>query len=714
MGATTDVSGRRTELRDLDLQTFFRPRSIAVIGASDSDRKPNSAMWRKVRAWGEQFGATVTPVNPKFDVLDGVPCVPGIEDVPGPVDLAVILVGNALPMFERVAATGARYAVIFSAGFAEVGGEGIELQAHLTAMVHASNTHLLGPNTNLNAFETFRDDVVGKRLCLITQSGHQGRPVFQSQELGIGMSHWAPAGNEVDLEFADFADYFSTLPDTGAVAAYIEGFKDGRTMQLAADALMQRGVPLVCVKVGRTDEGASMAASHTGHLTGSDRVIDGVFAQYGVTRVDGLDELTETSAMFCRTVAPPPGRAAERRVCIYAISGGTGAHMADMCAAEGLALPDLTQATQDALRQHIPGYLRVSNPVDSGGAPSGDERGRKILDAIVADPNIDAVIVPITGALASMSERFATDLADVAATTSKPILVVWGSPMWDPEFTDILMPRGVPTFRTFRNCVTAARAWFDFWAVHERWQSPFAKPMARRSGAAVSVEALLRPGALSEAESKAVLAAYGIPVTRDVLCTSVAEVARAVAALHGPAVLKIASADIGHKSDLGLVRLGVEGSAAAKRCWSEFMEICATSAPGAAIDGVLVCDTAPSGVEAMVGMTTDDVFGPAITVGIGGTWVEVFEDIAVRVPPFDKTEARRMIDETKLAMLLAGVRGATPAKTSAVVDVLVKLQRLAMDFADPARGVTIHEIDVNPLVVTRTGAVALDALVVCR
>ena len=237
MGGTDDIGGRPTQLRELDLHTFFRPRSIAVIGASDSERKPNTAMWRKVRAWGEQFGATVTPVNPKFTELDGVRCVGGIEDIDGPVDLAAILVGDSLPMFERVAAAGARFAVIFGAGFAEVGGEGVELQDRLTALVAASDTHLLGPNTNLNAFETFRDDVGGRRLCLITQSGHQGRPVFQSQDLAVGMSHWAPAGNEVDLEFADFADYFSSLPDTGVVAAYIEGFKNGRTLQLAADAV---------------------------------------------------------------------------------------------------------------------------------------------------------------------------------------------------------------------------------------------------------------------------------------------------------------------------------------------------------------------------------------------------------------------------------------------------------------------------------------------
>ena len=707
-----DLNGRPTRLRDVDLDTFFRPRSVAVIGASDTTGRPSTAMWRKLRAWADAFGATVTPVNPKRAELDGLVCVPTIHDVPGgPVDLAVILVGDAVHAFAEVAAAKAKFAVIFGAGFAEVGGEGIERQRVLAEMVAASDTHLLGPNTNLNAFETFNDDNPGRKLALITQSGHQGRPVFQSQEVGFALSHWAPCGNEVDLEFADFAAWFAEQPATGAIAAYVEGFKDGRTVQLAADQALQRGVPIVAVKVGRTAEGRSMAASHTGHLTGGDRVIDGVFRQYGVTRVDGLDELTELSAAFCRTVAPPPGRASERRICVYSISGGTGAHMADLCADAGLQIPPLSNQTQAVLRSMIPDYLRVSNPVDSGGAPSGDERGRKILDAIVADPEIDAVIVPITGALASMSDRFTRDLVDVQRTTTKPVFVVWGSPLFEDSYSKVLAPHGVPVFRTFRNCVRAATAWFDYWDAQQRWTSPFAKPVTRRAPAATEVARILEAakgtGALSEYDSKAVLAAYGIPVTRDLRCASAAAAARAQREIGAPVVMKIDSPDIAHKSDLGLVRLGVDGPAAVRLCWDDFMATVRSKAKGASVDGVLVCETAPAGIETMVGVSRDELFGPAVAFGLGGVLLEVFDDIAVRVPPFDRDEARRMIDDTKVSRVLAGARGTKPAKLSAVVDAIMRLQRLAVDFSDE-----IAEVDVNPLVVTPTGAVALDALVV--
>jgi acyl-CoA synthetase (NDP forming) len=385
--------------------------------------------------------------------------------------------------------------------------------------------------------------------------------------------------------------------------------------------------------------------------------------------------------------------------------------MADLCAAAGLDIAPLSADTQAELRRHIPDYLRVSNPVDSGGAPSGDARGRLILDAIVADPEIDAVIVPITGALASMSARFTQDLVDVQRTTSKPVFVVWGSPLFEDSYSKVLAPNGVPVFRTFRNCVRAAAAWFDYWEIQQRWTSPFAKPITRRATAAPTVTRLLADatgeGPLSEFDSKAVLAAYGIPVTRDVRCASAAAAARAQRELGGPVVMKIDSPDIAHKSDLGLVRVGVDGPAAVRLCWDDFMDIAARKAKRAQIEGVLVCETAPRGVETMVGVHRDELFGPAVAFGLGGVLVEVLDDIQVRVPPFDRDEARRMIDATKVSRVLAGARGTKPARVSAVVDVVMKLQRLAIDFADQ-----ISEIDVNPLVVTPTGAVALDALVV--
>src|SRR6185369_4931920 len=279
----------------------------------------------------------------------------------------------------------------------------------------------------------------------------------------------------------------------------------------------------------------------------SDPVVSAVLRQYGVTRVDGLDELLDTAALFARA-EPPAGDG----VCVYSISGGTSAHLADLASAGGLRLPDLTPRTQERLREWIPGYLRISNPVDNGGHPTGDWRGRRILDALVADPNVDVLVVPITGAFPPMSDILVRDLVDVAGTTDKPICVIWGSPVGtEAAYRDVLLPSGLPVFRTFGNCVRALRAYFDFHAFRRRY----------RPAAYQATPCRLRPGTLSEPDAKALLTEYKIEITRDELVTSPSEAATAAARLGTPVVLKIVSADLPHKSDLGLVRLDVHDAA---------------------------------------------------------------------------------------------------------------------------------------------------------
>jgi acyl-CoA synthetase (NDP forming) len=668
-------------LREVDLDRFFRPRRVVVIGASDTERKPNTALWRKIRAWGEAGGGEVFPVNPNRDTIDGRPCASSIHDIDGDIDLVAILVGDVVPALQDVIDRKVAFAVIFAAGFSEVGAEGEKLQARLEEMIAASDTHVLGPNTNLNAFEVYDDALPGQRLALITQSGHQGRPVFQAhQELGIAMSHWAPTGNEADLEFADFVRYFSDQPDVGVIAAYIEGFKSGRTLLLAADHAARRRVPIVCVKVGRTDEGRSMAKAHTGHLTGADAVVGAVFRQYGITRVDGLDELTETSALLSRA-APPRGDG----VCIYAISGGTGAHMADLAAGAGLRLPALTKKSQDALHEWIPDYLRVSNPVDNGGAPSGDWRGRKILDAIVADANVDLIICPITGALPSMANQLCQDLADVSETTDKPICVIWGSPTYDADAYKVL--RAAPklvVFHTFGNCVRAVKAYLDYHGFIGRYRSPNFSPRVKPRPVA--------RGAHDEHESKRLLAEYGLTVSRDALCTSPTEAARAAATIGYPVVVKACSAKVLHKARHGLVRVGLTTAAQVKAATAEILE-------HAKVDAVLVSELVTGGVETVVGVAHDELFGPAVMFGLGGVFVEVLEEVTFRVPPFSRDEAKRMVTEVRGASLLPAV--------GPVVDAIMKVQRLALDCGD-----TLSELDINPLMARKKDAVALDALVV--
>ncbi len=734
-GTQLDITGRPVALRPIDLDTFFNPRRVAVVGASDTPGRPNTSVTQKLTAWADRRGATVHYVNPGRDQVAGRPTVKSLADLSdvagagaGPIDLVAVLVGEPLPVLRDAVDAGAKFAVVFAAGFAETGPGGERLQEEMERIVAPSGLHLLGPNTNLNAFEAFRDDLPGKAIALVTQSGHQGRPVFQGQEIGIRLSHWAPAGNEADLESADFIGYFSSLESTGAVACYIEGFKDGRTLQLAADAAARRKVPVVVVKVGRTDAGSSMAKAHTGHLTGADAVVSAAFRQYGVTRVDELDQLLEVSAALARTRPPSPaalrrlGRGAGGRVCVYSISGGTGAHMADMVAAAGLELPHLTRASQAQLHQWIPRYLRVSNPVDSGGPPVADWRGPKIIESMLADPNVDLLLCPVTGAVPSMGDKLCEDLVAAAAGTDKPVFVVWGSPVGtEVAYTQTLLGSTVPTFRTFGNAVLAAAAYFDHHRFAASYRSAFDRPVLRPSPARTRALPLLAgatgatgagagsggPGrCLSEQDSKALLAAYGIATPAELVATSPAEAAAAARAIGFPAVMKIVSAGIGHKSDLGLVTLGVRDEADARRAYRGLMATAAAAAPGAAVDGVLVAETV-RGIETVAGIAPDALFGPVVMFGLGGVLVEVLGDVTFRIPPFTRRDAGAMLGEIRGAALLDGVRAAPGADRAALVDVLMKLQRLAVDLAGE-----VAEVDVNPLVAGPGGAVAADALVV--
>jgi acyl-CoA synthetase (NDP forming) len=702
-----DVSGRPLYAAVPDLDRFFRPESVAVIGASDAEGRPNTGITRQLIGWAERVGARLHPVHPTRRSVFGLPCLPSVADLPEQVDLAVLLVGDPLPVIEELAEAKVKFAVAFASGFAETGTEGAAAQTRLAAAVRGSGLRLLGPNTNLNAFENFRDDLDGPAVALITQSGHQGRPVFAMQQLGVRLSHWAPTGNEADLETADFISYFSERPEVGAIACYVEGLKDGRSFLLAADRAARRGVPVVAVKVGRTETGARTAASHTGKLTGADTVVDAAMRQYGVIRVDGLDELQDTAALLARARAPRADG-----VVVYSISGGTGAHFADLASAAGLDLPVLSDAKQSELHTWIPDYLNVANPVDNGGHPVGDWRGRKIIDAILADPAVGVLICPITGPFPPMSDKLAQDLVDAAEQTDKLVCVVWGSPVGtEAAYRETLLGSSrVATFRTFANCITAVRAHLEHARFTAAYRSPFDEAPRTPSPSFRKAQALMRPGQqLSEHAAKQLLRAYGIRVPREQLVTSAAAAVRAASQVGYPVVMKASGAQIAHKTELGLVKIGLTSASQVRDAYRELTDIARYE--GISLDGVLVCQMVERGVEMVVGVTHDQLFGPTVTVGLGGVLVEVLRDTAVRVPPFGDDQARAMLSELRGRALLDGVRGAPPVDVDALVEVVIRVQRMALELGDQ-----VSELDINPLMVLPRGqgAVALDALVMCR
>ncbi|MET8980632.1 acetate--CoA ligase family protein [Streptomyces sp. NPDC004539] len=702
-----DVSGRPLYADVPDLERFFRPESVAVVGASDAEGRPNTGITRQLLAWSKRVGARLHPVHPTRPAVFGIPCVATVAELPEQVDLAVLLVSDPLPVIEQLAETKVKFAVAFASGFAETGEEGAAAQARLATAVERAGLRLLGPNTNLNAFEEFRDDLDGPAIALITQSGHQGRPVFSLQELGVRLSHWAPTGNEADLETADFISYFAERPETGAIACYVEGLKDGRAFLLAADRAARRKVPVVAVKVGRTETGARTAASHTGKLTGADDVVDAAMRQYGVIRVDALDELQDTATLLAR--AKPP---VADGVAVYAISGGTGAHAADLATAAGLRLPTLSAAKQAELHQWIPEFLSVANPVDNGGHPVGDHRGRKIIDTILADPSVGVLICPITGPFPPLSDRLVEDLVAAAEQTDKLVCVVWGSPVGTEQaYREVLLgSRRVATFRTVPNCLKAVKSYLDHHRFTRDYRSPFDQAPRTPSPSFRKARELMRPGQqLSEHAAKQLLRAYGIRVPREQLVTSAAGAVRAASLVGYPVVMKASGADIAHKTELGLVKIGLTSASQVRDAYRELTDIARYE--NVALDGVLVCQMVEQGVEMVVGISHDALFGPTVTVGLGGVLVEVLHDTAVRVPPFGETQARDMLTDLRGRALLDGVRGRPPADLDALVEVVLRVQRMSLELVDD-----IAELDINPLIVLPRGqgAVALDALAVCR
>jgi acyl-CoA synthetase (NDP forming) len=708
---SVDVSGRALALRAVDWSRLFDPKHVAVIGATDTEGTQQRAQFVQTRERLGARGADVVPVHPtKPDIL-GTKAYPSIAEVPGDVDVAVVLVRDALPAVEECVRKGVAFAVVFSAGFGEVGTpEGDEAEARLAELA-SGPMRVIGPNTNLNIFEPWPEGFPGKKLVIVTQSGYQGRPITQGQVLGIGIESWATIGNEADLEWADFVGHYVDVEGVGAIATYVEGFRDGRSFMLAADKAAQRRVPIIAIKIGRTDEGRAMAQAHTGHLTGSDAVHQAVFDQFGVIRVDDLDEVIELSGLFCHTELLE-GRGG---VGVYAMSGGTASHVADLCGSLGVPVPRFAQPTIDALAEYVPWFLRRDNPLDSGGVITARPENRTVLELMLADPNVDLLFAPITGVFPGMSDALAKDLVELHQQhqqgVGKPVVAAWTSPIRDDPAYRALCDAGVPLFHSFGGAVRGIKALTEFSRYTLHYRSPFASVPRRASPARAAARSLLQgAGTLDEVAGKRLLAAYGIPTVAEDVATSSAAAVRAARALGLPVVMKILSADVAHKSDLGLVAVGVETERAVRDTYRQLVTRAAETVPGAVVQGIVVQAMVRDAVaETILGVSHQPPFGPTVLYGSGGIFAEVFEDVAFRVPPFTKRQARAMVEETRGARLLHGVRGRPAGDVDALVDAIMRLQRLALEVGDE-----IAELDVNPLMVLPRGqgVVAVDSLTV--
>ncbi|MCL6638850.1 MAG: acetate--CoA ligase family protein, partial [Firmicutes bacterium] len=663
-----------------DLRPLFFPRSIAIIGASADPNKPGGQpvySLKKNRYPGEIF-----PVNPHRADIDGIPCHPSIEAVPRAVDLAIVAVAAPLvpETLRRCVQKGVKAAIVFSSGFAEVGAEGARLQQEIAAIAAGSGMVLCGPNC-MGIFNAANNMTAGfavtdlpEKLLIpnffgfVTQSGGFGGAIYaMASDRGIGFTYFISSGNEADLTFADYLLYLIEDKNTRAIGGYLEGVRDGRKLVRAAGAALDAEKPILLIKTGRFDAAVRAASSHTGAMTGSERVYSSFFRQKGIVRVEGIEELTAILSLLAAGRLPKGNR-----VAIIATSGGSGVLLSDKCAEAGLDVAKLSGETRAALDRLLPGFASSANPVDiTSQIMTHPELFQMTAEIVLNDPGVDMLIL-CHWANRRDKANPPEEVAKICALAQKPVMVlVWGTEKDALEDLHYLRWHGVPAARELDFVVRSLAALAGY---HERVQfhrrfANFVPSFAPDRDAAAKILAAKQPGdRLSEAESKAVLRAYGIPATREAVAHSAAEAARLAAEIGFPAALKIDSPDIPHKTEAGGVALDLTTPEEVMDAYGRIMDAVRDYRPDARINGVLVQEMLGRGTEVIAGISRDPAFGPVVLFGLGGIFVEALEDVAMRVAPLHEGDAREMIKEIKGHKVLAGMRGRAPADEGAVVD----------------------------------------------
>ncbi|WP_375691986.1 acetate--CoA ligase family protein [Pseudooceanicola sp. LIPI14-2-Ac024] len=696
-----------------DLAPLFNPASIAVVGASDKEHSIGNHTFRNI-VEHSKFTGRLYPVNPKQDQVMGLRAYPDMASLPEPVDVVVIVVPAQFvaETVEQAGARGCRFAVILTSGFSEADDWGIAEERKLVEIGQRTGIRIYGPNcpglVNLNiplgmSFSpAFKTDLAPGAIALATQGGGLGRNMMQHNYRGMGFSAWSSSGNECDLQVADFVHHFAGDPDCKAIAILVEGFKDGPRFAAAARRAAEMGKPIIGLKVGRSEYGAKAAQSHTASITGSAEVNSTVFAQLGVIEVDDLDEAMDVAMLFTRK--QPTG---DEKVAVFASSGGAASLCADNVGTAGLTLSTFTPETTRKLAETLPSFANISNPIDTTSISISHPQA--LMDSLIAcanDANTDLVLAPIPMDYGIYTEANARNFKTAQDTTDTPIVPIWFSEKTGEGYFELARSGLVP-FRSLRNMGKAVRRWIDYGRyLQERDQTW--TPLLLDTG--VPGPATITR-TLTEAEGKAALAAAGVPVTTPEVAATSAAAQEIADRMGGPLAMKIVSAQITHKSDVGGVMLNVDPAAAAA-AFDTIMASAAAARPDATLDGVLLEPMAPAGgVEAFVGVARDPVFGHVMTLGLGGIYVEMFHDVTRAMLPVSQAQARRMIGKLKSAKLLSGYRGQPPRD----LDALAKLVATVSDYV-AAHADRVEEVEINPVWVGAggEGALALDAVIVVR
>lgn len=690
----------------MTLESLLAPRSVAVIGAGRRPGGIGRSVFDALLEGG--FPGDVWPVNPAATEIAGRAAFATVASLPSVPDLAVIAVPAAkVPdALEACGAGGVPAAIVISAGFKETGVEGGVLERRLTEIARRHGMRLLGPNClglmvpaqRLNA--SFAGPMVPEGgIAVITQSGALGTAILDWARGRGGLAGFVSLGNRADLSESDLLTAFAERPDTKVISGYLESVVDGRRFVEVARAVT-RSVPVVMLKAGVTDAGARAVSSHTGSLAGSDAAYDAAFAAAGVLRVPDTERLFGVSEAFANQPLPAaPG------VVIVTNAGGPAVMATDACERLGVTLASLEPATIDALRAVLPAAAALYNPVDLLG-DAGPERYAEALRILAGDAGVNSFLVLLTPQQTTRPDEAAEAIIKAAHESDRTTLaVLMGEDAVEPARRALAAAK-VPAYRYPEVAVDALSAMERY--VTARSLPPATAPAIEADRDEVrAILARTRAASRSfllEEDAARIATLYGIVQPAGSVARDRASALRIANEIGYPVALKVASPDILHKSDIGGVELGIADDAALSRAWDQVLDRTHRRMPDAAVWGALVQKMVAPGFEVIVGVERDPTFGPLVMFGLGGIYVEVLHDVAFRLAPLDRAEARGMIGQTRGAALLKGARGSEPSDVEAIVEVLVRVAALASDFPE------IVELDINPLVVGArgSGAVAAD------
>ncbi len=700
------------------LQPLLAPRSVALVGATEREGALGRIVWRNLAAGGLRGG--LYPVNLKYREVFGAKVARRLADIGEPVDLAVVVTPAAtVPgIIEDAARAGIKAAVVLSSGFAEAGPSGRKLQDEMLAAARRGGVRVLGPNclglmrTDAGLNATFaRTPARRGKLGLVSQSGAVCTAILDwAAHALVGFSSVVSLGGAADVDFGEILDFLVADPETDAILLYIEGIRDARRF-MSALRVASRVKPVVALKVGRYASGSRAASSHTGALVGSDAVFDAALRRGGTVRVKTYTQLF-AAARILSGARMPEGE----RLAILTNGGGPGVMAADSASENGVPLAALSSETLSSLDKKLPAQWSRGNPVDIiGDAPA--ERFGAAAAALLADPGVDALLAMHTPTAVTDPAEAARAVGEAARGSRKPVLAAWLGDIGPNESHASLERFGIANFYTPENAVEA----FSFLCAYRRNQAQLMQApaaLARHGdepapdlGAATAIrDAALAEGRtlLTEHEAKRLLAAFGIAVPQSIVATDMASAIAAARRIGFPAVIKIHSRDISHKTDVGGVRLNLQNEDMVASAYEDMMRHVKSLRPDARIEGAVVQPMLrfASAREVLVGVATDAVFGPVISFGAGGIAVEAVRDTALALPPLNAVLARELMARTRVHRLLAGYRDVPAADLEALVAVLLGVSRMVCTLP------WLAEMDLNPVLAHPGGAVVADARVV--